>query len=55
MKSRRIRTILKFDYNVDVIDDKDGNNDNNGKKSKINKKTNKKVNKKTAKNKFFRV
>ena len=54
MKSRRIRTILKFADNVDVIDDKDGNNDNNGKKSKINKKTNKKVNKKTAKNKKMR-
>ena len=54
MKSRRIRNILKFADNVDVIDVKDGNNDNNGKKSKINKKTNKKVNKKTAKNKKTR-
>ena len=51
MKSRRIRSVLKFADNVDVIDDDYGNNDSrNGKKRKVNKK----VNKKTAKTKKTR-
>ena len=34
MKSRRIRSVLKFADNVDVIDDKDGNNETMVKKEK---------------------
>ena len=52
MKSRRIRSILKFANNVDVIEDDgdgdgndgdDGNGNDNVKKRKINKKRNKKT------------
>ena len=53
MKSRRIRSILKFEDNVDVIEDgedgedrsdgNDGNGNGNVKKRKINKKRNKKT------------
>jgi hypothetical protein len=43
MKSRRIRSILKFADNVDVIEDGDGTDDGNVKKRKINKKRNKKT------------
>jgi hypothetical protein len=60
MKSRRIRSILKFADNVDVVDnDDDDGNDSNPKarvvkKRKINKMVNKRTNKKTAKNKKTR-
>lgn len=57
MKSRRIRNILKFADNVDIIDDDD--DDDNGRQRSINVKNkkikvNKKVNKKTAKNRKTR-
>jgi hypothetical protein len=58
MKSRRIRSVLKFADNVDVIDDDNDNDDSVGSilKTRVVKKRkiNKKVNKKTAKNKKTR-
>ena len=41
MKSRRIRTILKFVDNVDVIDDDDDDNDDDGSRSAKKRKVNK--------------
>jgi hypothetical protein len=56
MKSRRIRSILKFTNNVDELDDGDGDSDVIRKKSRNvkNKKVNKKLTKKTIKNKKTR-